>query len=462
MRRTAAVLLSLSVLLTSACQRAEAPRASVIVVDADTRYQTIDGWAYMPRMWEEDKPNNRFDGSFEPYTGAVARFLVEDVGLNAVRVEIQSGMENPNNGWGEFYSGRMPHRDFENQRFEKFNDNDDPYVENPDGFQFQQFDWRLETMVLPVKRALNARGETLYVNVNFTDFAWSERIRQGTLSHARQPEEYAEFVLVYFKRLRDKYGIIPDSLELILEPDNTRDWRGSEIAHALLAVRKRLAENGFRPEFVATSAASTQNSVKYFEAFLTVPGAVGQLDTLSYHRYGERVEDVRKLRAYADQYGLKTAMLEKLGVGIDVLLEDLLVGGVSAWQQWAIDGYVNVDRDSSPASPELTMTDTARELSSVFCFVRRGAVRIAASSDNPHQKTVAFLNRDNSAVLVVRDVAAGGPLTLRGLPPGRFAVRFVGDADATIRHFDPVETTPSGELVTSMPGAGIMTLYTDK
>lgn len=164
----------ISVLLAAAaCQPLAPPRTSEIRVDIQERYQTIDGWAFLPRMWEEDKPNNRFDNSFEPYAEAVSNYLVNEVGINAVRVEIQSGMENPNNYWKDFYSGELPLREFENHRFEKHNDNDDPNLADPAGFQFQQFDWRIETMVLPVMRALEARGEKLYVNVNFTDFGAS-------------------------------------------------------------------------------------------------------------------------------------------------------------------------------------------------------------------------------------------------------------------------------------------------
>ena len=220
-----------------------------------------------------------------------------------------------------------------------------------------------------------------------------------------------------------------------------------------------MSANGFHPEFIATSASSTEKSVKYFEQFLTVPGAVKVLNTLSYHRYGTSITDIQKLRLFADKYRLKTAMLEKLNAGIDELLEDLIIGGVSAWQQWAIDGYARVNRDIAPASPEITMTPAARELSAVFRFVRRGAVRIASTSDNNDQTTAAFINPDGAWVVVIRDTAAGGPVTLNGLAPGVYRMRFVSTTNESVRWLGAVRTLPSGELKFTLPGAGVMTVY---
>jgi hypothetical protein len=78
-----------------------------ITLDETMRYQTIDAWATNTRYWEEDKENDRFDRSYEPYVEAVSRFLVNEVGINSVRLEIQSGIENPTNNWGRFYAGQI-------------------------------------------------------------------------------------------------------------------------------------------------------------------------------------------------------------------------------------------------------------------------------------------------------------------------------------------------------------------
>lgn len=447
---------------------------TTIKVNANHKYQTIDGWAYLARMWEEDKVNNRFDPSFEKYSTVVSKYLVDVVGINAVRVEIQSGMENPKNQWASFYNGTLPHKEFENYRFEKINDNDDPNITDLSGFQFEQFDWRLETMVLPLKQHLESRGEQLHINVNYTDFKWSKRIQQGTLSHASNPEEYAEFVLVFFQRMRDKYGLIPDSFELILEPDNTAEWTGEKIGYALLAVKKRLATNGFTPEFVATSASSTKKSISYFKDLLRVPNAVEQLDTLSYHRYGESTADIIELKKMAEENQLKTAMLEKVNAGIDQLLEDLTVGSVASWQQWASAAksksqaggrgayYALVNTDYPPKSAKLSMAKKTKQLSSVFCFVRRGAVRIDSKSSAFHKTTAAFINKNGGWALIVRDKYIGGKVKIEGLPAGKYGLRLVSDNSGSIKHLPPVIVENEELLVTTIPAKGVLTVYNFK
>lgn len=443
-------------------------RSTTIKLDVNQRFQTIDGWAVYPRYWEDDKVENRFNRSYEPHTEAVSRVLVDDVGINAVRIEIWSGLENPVDYWIGHYQGRLSYTEYKTLRYEKVNDNEDPYTANLAGFQFSKFDHRMESMVLPIKRALEARGEKMYVNVCYVDFGLGGKARQGSLSHADNPEEFAEFVLVFFTRLRDRYGIEPDSFEVILEPDNTMRWRGREIGRGLVAVARRLEANGFKPEYVAPSAASMGNGIRYFDEMVKVPGVLGNLGTFAYHRYGkQRTSLVEEIQARARKHGLKTAMLEYLDGDIDVLLEDLVVGYVSSWQQWAAAGksewggsksfYVFVD-DSNPNNVQVSVSGLSRHLAQVFPFVRRGAVRIAAISDNAAVTSAAFINRDGGQVVILRARDAAGPVRIAGLAAGRYVARFVGnDRRAEDR---PLIATHAGETLTlELNRPGVLTVY---
>jgi hypothetical protein len=441
---------------------------TIVAIDANTRFQTIDGWGVYPRYWEDDKKGDRFDRSFEPYTEEVSQILVNEVGINSVRIEIWSGLENPVDYWIDHYAGRVGYRDYAPVRYEKVNDNDDPYTVNPAGFQFSKFDHRIEVMTLPLKHALDARGEKLHVNVNYVDFSWGGKELQGSLSHAENPEEFAEFVLVFFQRLRDKYGIEVDSFEVILEPENTAGWRGPQIGRGLLAAARRLEANGFTPEIIAPSNTSMLNAIEYFDAMLGVEGVDDYLDTFAYHRYGiETTSLVAAIWRRAEDHNLKTAMLEKIGAGIDELLEDLTTGHVSSWQQWAAAGrkedgdggayYVLVNTRQSEL-PRVYMTDLSRQLSQVFLYVRRGAVRIDARSDNPDKTSVAFINRDGGRVVIVRASKAGGTITVNGLPAGQYGLRLVDDLCKTEQR--PVVTVSGDEpLQFDMTGPGVATVY---
>jgi hypothetical protein len=104
------------------------------------------------------------------------------------------------------------------------------------------------------------------------------------------------------------------------------------------------------------------------------------------------------------------------------------------------------------------MADLSYQLSQVFLYVRRGAVRIGARSDNPDKTCVAFLNRDGGEVVIVRARRSGGPITVNGLSAGRYGVRLVDDLRKTEQR--PAVTVSAGEpLRFEMPRTGVATIY---
>ncbi|MES2179273.1 MAG: hypothetical protein V4550_15550 [Gemmatimonadota bacterium] len=458
--------LAAALIVVAACApAADAPTR--VTLDAHTRFQTIDAWATNLRLWEEDKRNDRYNHSIEPALDNVFTFLVDSVGINGVRLEIPSGIENPTSRWAGYRSGKVPYSAFQRARFEKINDNDDPRVADTSGFQFDDLDFRIERMFLPLKRRLEARGETLHVNVNYVDFKWKQDSQQGTLSHAKNPEEFAEFVVVCFQHLRQKYGIVPDAFEVILEPENTEAWRGETIGRALVAAADRLKANGFTPEIIAPSNSQMRNAITYFDEMIAVPGVLDRLRTFAYHRYRlERRDDVLAIASRARAHHLKTAMLEKVGAGIDVLLEDLVDGNVSAWQQWAAAGstanadnggyYARVEPSDSTAQ-HVFMARLSTHLAQLFQAVRRGAIRIGASSDNPDKRVVAFINRDQRWVVVARAKAAGGRVTVSGLPPGQYGVSTSTEAQRRVYH-EPITVGADSALTTTMAEAGVLAI----
>ena len=54
-------------------------------------HQTIDGWAVYPRCWEAHKTKDRFDGLFERVVEPVTSLVVNELGINAVRLEAWNG-----------------------------------------------------------------------------------------------------------------------------------------------------------------------------------------------------------------------------------------------------------------------------------------------------------------------------------------------------------------------------------
>lgn len=423
-----------ALLLAGSC----APGPATIHVDTRQRHQTIAGWEATARLWEFDKRRDRFDDSWLAQRDRLFDLLVTDAGIDRLRLEIRSGAENPVDYWTQFADGRIGYREFKRQFYAKINDNDDPYRLDPAGLQFSEFDWRVENIVLPVKARVEARGRRFRLNLAYVDFKWSAQ--QGSLSHARHPQEYAELMTETMRHLKKKYGLTPDDVEIIIEPDNTTGWRGSEIGNAIVALGPRLVAAGLPlPAVIAPSTAQARRALVYFAALAAVDGAASQVATLSYHRYegapGPTL--LGMLRGTARAAGATTAMLEYVDGDIDDLFDDLTQADATAWQQF---GIATRDRPGkpppagwlivAPAAPGVApdLSDSARALAQIFTHVPQGSVRIDAGSSTRGLKSVGFLTPGGKVVLAFKS-ADGGILTIRGLPSGRY--RLTSDSSGT-------------------------------
>ena len=147
------------------------PSDVAIEVQPSSRFQTMTGWEVTARMWEEDKKNDRYDGSWLLHRDEIAEGLAA-AGIDRIRLEVRSGSENPVDYWALFAGGQIGYRDFQSHRYEKINDNADPRQTDPQGFKFSELDYRVETMLLPLKAAVERRGRRLVVNLCYSDFKW--------------------------------------------------------------------------------------------------------------------------------------------------------------------------------------------------------------------------------------------------------------------------------------------------
>lgn len=448
----------MALLLAATALGAGPAAAAEVRLDPTRQFQTISGWEVTSSGLEV-----KTDGSYDPWWrqngGLVLDVLVGDLGINRVRLELRSGVENPVDYFAAFVSGQIGYDQMEAHFYDKVNDNADPSVASAQGFQFTGLDFDVETEVLPIKQRLEAKGEKLFLSLCYVDF---NSPIQGSLSHALNEAEYSELILAAFDHLRSKYGLRPDALELILEPDNSRSWRGAQIGRALVSVQARLHAAGHDPEFIAPSTAAAGLAVPYFTDLVAVPRAAGLAKTLSYHRYG--LGDLSQIWATARANGMKTAMLEHVSGNADELVEDLTIANVSAWQKYAVAqispsqdyAYLSVDR-TVPSSPIISLNSRAAPLLPYFKSVRRGAVRIDAQSDDPAAQPVAFVNADGGYAVIAKSPAA---TTLRviGLPAGTYksiSVRL----DSVTAETGPDVTIASGAALSLNVPAGVTAVF---
>ncbi|HKC86532.1 MAG TPA: hypothetical protein VKG02_11185, partial [Blastocatellia bacterium] len=167
------------------------------------------------------------------------------------------------------------------------------------------------------------------------------------------------------------------------------------------------------------------------------------------------------------QYGIQAAHLELIGANYLDLHKDLTLARDSSWAQFTIawvasqgtdDGgkyYVIDDRD--PNKPVVQMGSRTRYLRQYFKYVRRGAVRIDAASDNPDFEPLAFVNADCRQTVIVK-AGAGGNFSVQGFPAGSYGVKYTTDAQYDVDNAD-VTINAGQSLQTAIPGPGVITVY---
>ncbi len=416
---------------------------ATVTVDTLTRFQVMTGWEGTAQVGQ-NTPN------YAQWKGGIFAKLVNDLGINRVRVPVRSGAENTAGG-GAGYA--------------MVNDNADPNVINPAGFQWATLDGFINAVVIPMRAALAARGERLYVNLIYQANVGSSPA--ASFVHT-QPAEYAEFAVAVFQHIETTFGFVPDSYELILEPDAARvtPWTdGTKVGQSLVAAQARLAAAGYHPAFLAPSCQAPGGAAEYFDAMMAVPGAPAAMaqaggGEIVYHRYGS-VSDplLAALASRAATHGFKTAMLEHIGSGIEDLYKDILVGQVSAWQQFTL-AFPTTDDGAQYyliTNGQPVLASRTRYLGQYFRYIRLGAQRVGAASDNAEVRPLAFVNLDGRSAVVIHADRAGY-VSVGGLRPGTYGTS-VTTAGVTWWELGDQVAGTDGTITVGAPAAGVLTVY---
>jgi hypothetical protein len=429
----------------------------VVTVVPTVALQTMTGWAATAQAGQDECDPVAFANYRDPLFDRV----VTELGINRLRLPLKSGSENPTDHFADLLAGRITRAEWRTVRYATINDNSNPSSANAAGFHFTELDYFIDNVVTPIRDRLLARGEQLYVNLNYTDFSTQGA---GTLFHKEAPAEYAEFLLTAFQHIESRYGWTPDAVEIVLEPDNAR-WSGAQIGNALVAAGDRLAAAGYRPDFIAPSNADMSGAVSFFDQLIAVPRATQYLTDLAYHRYrGVSDGTLQAIGARAVAFGVRTSMLEHIGSGYQDLHQDLTLGRNSAWQQFILgwcntnDGggaYYPIDVTNATA-PVILRGSRTRFLQQYFRDVRLRAVRHEATSTSTTFAPLAFRNTDGRWVVVVK-ASAGGSFTVAGLPAGTYAVTYT--TATAFRTAHPTATISAGQPIsTSIPATGVLTI----
>ena len=401
-----------------------------------------------------------------------------DLGINRVRTEIPSGLTEDTTDFftpyladGRDFSINPFYNAFINNanRYTPINDDSDPNSINPSGFKFSALDWQVSNYVVPLKTKLSARGESLFWTVCFVHFSASSQL------HVDNPEEYGELILATWQHLNAAYGMVPDALEIFLEPDNTAAATPAEVGAMIVAARNRLVGAGFaKPYIIAPTTITSAATLAYYQGVKSAnPIAASYIDEVSRHRYGSAPEDAMlvNLRNAVENDGKKSSMLETdFGGTLANLHQDIEVGRVSAWNgKWVIAYPSPTDTGSfyfliNPNPPYgIAKTNHAKYAEHYMKYIRQNAVMKGVTNSSNNFRGVPFVNPNGTYVVPIR-ATTSGTVTVSGLPAGTYKrCRTIGDGSNAPSIYNSCEsdvTISGGQNMTiTFSGAGVGTVY---
>lgn len=350
-----------------------------VLLTPGTVYQTMRGWEVTAQAGDQEANANL-------YLDTVIE-LGAQYGVDAIRLEIKDEWETSNGVYDwSFWDSRVP--DF----------------------------------VLPFKEAVARHGRTMRLNLCYVAFGTHSGLHTTAAN-------YADFMLAGVQYLDTTFGLVPDTIEVILEPDNTGGVgvhlnTGAEIGAATKALGDLLATNGYTPGFIVPSALSMAAASTLYDSTTAVSGASAYITTLSYHRYsGVSDPNLAAILSRINADGIESAMLEWITANAETLWADLTKANVSMWQQYCL-AFPTSD-DGAQLFPIISNAPTIGSrtpgLAQYFKHVRRGATRIAATSGTANVRPVAFINPDGRYAVVLH-ADASGTYTVGPVPAGSYYV----------------------------------------
>ena len=288
---------------------------STINLNPNVTHQTMNGWEATDEAAAFDNANfstgtNNRNPRFAVYKDALLSAAVNDVGINRIRLEVRPGFENTVDYFSQYLDGKIPKNQMAVGRGAPTNDNADPNVLNASGFVWGELDFKIDNIVKPLRDRLLARGETLHVNASFIG-ADDPNVFQKT------PAEYAEFMMAVYQHMQQKYGFVPDTWEVMNEPDLSAqysNWTAQQIGHIIATAGPKLAQQGITARFGTPSVAQANFTFTWWDQIVAMPGVLPYISEYVYHRYGSppTVAEMNAIRDRAAQHGKTTAQLENL------------------------------------------------------------------------------------------------------------------------------------------------------
>lgn len=422
-----------------------------VVVNAATRYQRIDGWEATTGTAALDPADpTLYDPTSATASAAMIDLLVNELGVNRLQLPIRSGWLSDADYFAQWVAGSIVYEDYRASRYETI---------HPGGtYYFGEFDWICDNLLAPFLTEMAARGEVPQVGLVFIDFVQAYPVGYDLSTDTTL---YAQIVKTYHDRLISRMGVTPDSVDILLEPENCGGWNnGTRLGNAIVSLRAALPN----VHIIAPSMTAATSTIAIGNDIEAVSGALAAWGTVGYHRYDSPSSgDIAAIKTWADARGKKTGQTEWFNATIDTIFEDVLVGGVSLWQKWAT---VSRTSGASPSTyywwddncTNLQFATNSSHMQLFFRYVRQNADRIAASLPGALASIAAFENPNGKMAVVIKRTSASGSVDFSGLQPGPYGVRHIPNASTTAQDNTDVDVAADGTVTATIP-QGYTTLY---
>ncbi len=323
----------------------------------------------------------------------------------------------------------------ENQ-IEPVNDNDDPFTLNRSGLNYNAYDWNYF-------RDLKERGVQTFILTSWSPPAWMKGNLDESYSTGATPDynttdnkllktyydEFAEYLVAAVTMFKEEAGIDIYAIGLQNEPAFCEPYPSAVLdpthfAEQIVVVGKRFEKEGIKTKLYMPEQVFPQNhySMKdYMDAIQANPEADKYCDIIAVHGYasdgiGSGTPDFSAwtdMYDYAQkgQYPKELWMTETYREYVTyddamwmaaAIHGGLVYGNNNLWTQWSFDGQEM--KQGKPTKMLYATANFAR-------FVRPGAFRIDATSDNSSLLTSAFIDEANGRLTIVALNLGAGPVS---------------------------------------------------
>lgn len=403
--RTLTALFLLGLTVTGGCGDpvggSLAPSSSLVSIDTDARFQTIDGFGTTQRLFDDP---HIFNDRVDPLTNRAAvvvpaaeqtkilTALYVELGLTRVRY-------NPRDDAASAQG--LP------AGIEPVNDNTDPNVTDLTKFDFS---WKKNDGHIQLVKMEIPYGVTTYFAAPLTLEDWMTE---------SNPEEYVEWAMAILRRWRDQ-GVEMPFYSIVNEPGYPRSgiWSGEYLRDVTKLLGARLKAEGFRTKIVIPDDVSPAEAYKRASVILPDPAARQYVGAIAYHLCDDR-SNRDKLKVLGETYGIPIWMTEYAFATpfewADLVHEEIAEYGASAVDmQWGFVGQAG-HSSQSPTAQFISITSAGDTYTGFIRtklfytmgqfsqFVRPGARRIGVTESVNGLKVSAYLNSAEVVIVAITD-----------------------------------------------------------